>query len=91
MQNFHQENWDLFRKMMFEQLDKVDLEDFEYNADVLDRKVDEGEYSLEEVRGLYVYRAMNGEGFGIGHKLCRRHLALLRARFKTQHEDMSDG
>ena len=83
MQKASSENWGLFRKMMFEQLDMEDLGEFIYNMDVLDQMVDKNVYSLQEVRGLYTHRANNGEGFCIGHKICRRRLGLLAARFKT--------
>ena len=60
----------------------------EMHLDALDKKVQEREYSLDEVRGLLTYRSSNGEGYTIGHKICRRRFPLLAARMKMQHEQM---
>ena len=68
MQKVHCETWDLFKKELVETLDNMTTDDFEYHLDALDKKVIERGYSLDEVRGLFTYRPMNGEGYTIGHK-----------------------
>ena len=70
---------------MFETLDNQTTEDSEYHLDALDKKINDGEYSLYEVQGLFTYRPMNGEGYTIGHKICRRRFILLGLRIKETH------
>ena len=65
--------------MLFEQLGMEDTAEFIYNVDVLERMVEDGIYSLQEVRGLFRHRGNNGEGFCIGHKICRRRLGSFAA------------
>ena len=65
-------------------------DDFEYHLDALDKKIVEREYSLDEVRGLFTYRPMSGEGYTIGHKICRRRFVSLAARMKAQHGSICD-
>ena len=88
MQKVHREKWDMFKKELFETLDAQTTEDFEMHVDALHKKVAERVYSLDEVRGLLTYRSGNGEGYTIGHKICRRRFVDLAIRMRGQHEQL---
>ena len=88
MQKVLQKKWDVFTQAFFEKLDAQTPEDFEVQLVTLHRKIRENIYSLDEVRSMLTYRTGNGEGYNIGHKICRRHFARLAVRMRAQHEGL---
>ena len=72
------------QKTLYEYFDMDDGgEEFVANMDILDRKVEQAEYSFEEHRDLFGYRGNNGDGYTIGHKICRRRFGRRASLFST--------
>ena len=61
------------------------------NMDILDRMVQDGEYSLMQVRDLYDWRGENRDGYNIGHNVARRHFIEIAMRFSLTRYDMWSG
>ena len=86
MQKVLQKKWDAFKQAFYEKLDGRTSEDFEEQLDVLYKKMREKIYSLDEVRNALTYRTGNGDGYTVGHTICRRHFLTLAIRMRAQHE-----